>query len=119
MFFSGEENINTLQDIFNLVKEYLQAQKELTLVTLAEKLTVLLSAIAVAIIMTIIGALALLFLVLTLAHKIEPLVGGMTESYAIITGGLLLLMALTYAFRSRIIYRPITKFLVRLLISEK
>ena len=119
MFFSNEKNIDNIHDLFILIKEYLQAQKELAQVNIVEKLTLLLSAIAVAVILMAIGTMALLFLVLALANFLEPIVGGIALSYGIIVAVLIIVMILISALRARLIYRPITRFLAHLFMDNK
>ena len=63
--------------------------------------------------------IALFYLSFTLAYVLEPYVGGLTNSYAIITGGILLIGILIYAFRQKLIIQPLTNFLANLLLNDK
>jgi hypothetical protein len=54
-----------------------------------------------------------------LAYILEPHVGGLMNSYAIITGGILVIAALIYAFRQRLIIQPLTRFLANLLLNDQ
>ena len=63
--------------------------------------------------------LKLFYLSFTLAYVLEPYVGGLTNSYAIITGGILLIGILIYAFRQKLIIQPLTNFLANLLLNDK
>jgi hypothetical protein len=46
-------------------------------------------------------------------------VGGLMNSYAIITGGILVLGILIYVFRKKLIIQPLTTFLANLLLNDK
>jgi hypothetical protein len=63
--------------------------------------------------------IALFYLSFTLAYLLEPHVGGLINSYAIITGGILLLGLFIYWFRQRLIIQPLTNFLANLLLNDK
>ena len=63
--------------------------------------------------------IALFYLSFTLAYVLEPLVGGLTTSYAIITGGILLIGLIIYWCRQRIIIQPLTNFLANLFLNDK
>ena len=70
-------------------------------------------------ILVVLGMIALFYLSFTLAYVFEPYVGGLTNSYAIITGGILLIGILIYAFRQKLIIQPLTNFLANLLLNDK
>ena len=70
-------------------------------------------------ILVVLGMIALFYLSFTLAYVLEPYVGGLTNSYAIITGGILLIGILIYAFRQKLIIQPLTNFLANLLLNDK
>ena len=118
MFFPNKDTIDSLQDLFRLIREYITLQKELTLVSLTEKLTVLLSVLTTAVLVLVIGAMAMFYLSFTLAYCLEPVVGGLTASFAIITAVLVLLGVVVYALRGRLIYRPIARFVASLFIKD-
>ena len=59
---SNEKNINSLADLFTDVKEYLLLQKEYVTLDVVEKLTILLSAIALGFVLMCLGLLVLFYL---------------------------------------------------------
>lgn len=86
---------------------------------ITHKLTILLSTLILIFILVVLGMIALFYLSFTLAYVLEPYVGGLTNSYAIITGGILLIGILIYAFRQKLIIQPLTNFLANLLLNDK
>ncbi len=117
--FSTDKTIDSLQALFTEVKHYVDLQKDYIKLDITHKLTVLLSTLILILVLVVLGMIALLYLSFTLAYVLRPYVGGLTNSYAIITGGILLLGILVYAFRQRLIIQPLINFLANLLLNDK
>lgn len=117
--FSKDKTIDNLQTLFTEVKHYVDLQKDYVKLDITHKLTILLSTLILILVLVVLGMIALFYLSFTLAYVLEPLVGGLTTSYAIITGGILLLGALIYGCRQRLIIQPLTNFLANLLLNDK
>lgn len=101
------------------VKKYIDLQKDYVKLDITHKLTILLSTLILILVLIVLGMIALLYLSFTLVYILEPHVGGLTISYAIITGGILLMGILIYGLRKRLIIQPLTNFLVNLLLNDK
>ena len=101
------------------VKKYIDLQKDYVKLDITHKLTILLSTLILILVLIVLGMIALLYLSFTLVYILEPHVGGLTISYAIITGGILLMGLLIYGLRKRLIIQPLTNFLVNLLLNDK
>ena len=117
--FSTDKTIDSLQALFTEVKHYVDLQKDYIKLDITHKLTVLLSTLILILVLVILGMIALLYLSFTLAYVLRPYAGGLTNSYAIITGGILLLGILVYVFRQRLIIQPLINFLANLLLNDK
>ena len=117
--FSTDKTIDNLQTLFTEVKHYVDLQKDYVKLDITHKLTILLSTLILILVLVVLGMIALFYLSFTLSYVLEPLVGGLTTSYAIITGGILLLGALIYGCRQRLIIQPLTNFLANLLLNDK
>lgn len=117
--FATDKTIDSLQALFTEVKHYVDLQKDYVKLDITHKLTVLLSTLILILVLVVLGMIALLYLSFTLAYVLRPFVGGLTNSYAIITGGILLLGILIYLFRQRLIIQPLTSFLANLLLNDK
>lgn len=117
--FANDKTIDNLQGLVVEIKKYIDLQKDYIKLDITHKLTVLLSTLILILILMILGMMALFYMSFTLAYVLEPHVGGLTNSYAIITGGILLLTLLVYLFRRRIIIQPLTNFLANLFLNDK
>ena len=117
--FATDKTIDSLQALFTEVKHYVDLQKDYIKLDITHKLTVLLSTLILILVLVVLGMIALFYLSFTLAYILEPHVGGLMNSYAIITGGILVIAALIYAFRQRLIIQPLTRFLANLLLNDQ
>ena len=84
--FADDKSIENFQQLFFEFKKYLELQKEYTKLELTEKLTILLSTLIMIVVLIILGMVALFYLLFALAYVLEPLVGGLIVSFAIIAG---------------------------------
>ena len=117
--FVNDKTIDNLQSLVTEIKKYVDLQKDYVKLDITHKLTVLLSTLILILVLVVIGMIALLYLSFTLAYVLEPHVGGLMNSYAIITGVILLIGAFIYLFRQRLIVQPLTTFLANLFINDK
>ena len=92
--------------------------KEYTKLELTEKLTILLSTLIMIVVLIILGMVALFYLLFALAYVLEPLVGGLMVSFAIIAGINVLIMALVIIFRKQLIISPMVNFLANLFLND-
>ena len=117
--FGNDNTIDNLQTLFNELKKYVELQKDYIKLDIVQKLTILISALVLILVIMILGMIALFYLSFMLVYILEPHVGGLTISYAIIGGCILLLIAGIYFFRQRLIVHPLTRFLANLFINDK
>ena len=117
--FANDKTIDNLQALFTEVKHYVDLQKDYVKLDITHKLTILISTLIVLFGLIVLGMIALFYLSFTLAYILEPHVGGLTNSYAIITGSILFIGLLIYLFRKRLIIQPLTNFLANLFLNDK
>ena len=117
--FTNDKTIDNLQEILIEVKQYITLQKDYIKLDITHKLTVLLSTLILILILVVLGMIALFYLSFTLAYILEPYVGGLTISYAIITGGILIIGLCIYLFRQKVIIQPLTSFFANLFLNDK
>ena len=86
MMFSSDKNIENLQQLYQEVKQYVNLQRDYVKIELVEKLTILGTSLLLVLVLIILGFIALFYLSFTLAYLLEPLVGSLKGSFAIITG---------------------------------
>jgi len=110
---------DNLQSLWTEIKHYLELQKQYILMDTAEKLTVLLSAVAVAVLCLTLAAMALFFLLFTLATWIGHIVGNPAIGFLVMGFILLLLTVVVYACRKRWIVQPLSRLVVGLFVNEE
>ena len=116
--FADDKSIENFQQLFFEFKKYLELQKEYTKLELTEKLTILFSTLIMVLVLIILGMVALFYLLFALAYVLEPLVGGLMASFAIIAGINVLLIALVIIFRKQLIISPMVNFLADLFLTD-
>ena len=116
--FGAEKSIENLQLLFAETKKYVELQTEYAKLELTEKLTILLSTLILVLIMIILGMVTLFYFSFTIAYVLAPYIGGLMSSFALITLFLLVLMALVYHYRQRLIVAPMVKFLANLFLRD-
>ena len=116
--FADDKSIENFQQLFFEFKKYLELQKEYTKLELTEKLTILLSTLIMIVILIILGMVALFYLLFALAYVLEPLVGGLMASFAIIAGINILIMALVIIYRKQLIISAKVNFLANLFLTD-
>ena len=116
--FGNDKSIENFQQLFFEFKKYLEFQKEYAKLELTEKLTILFSTLIMVLILIILGMVALFYLFFTLAYILEPFVGGLMASFAIIAGINLAIIAIIVIFRKRLIISPLVNFLANLFLTD-
>ena len=116
--FADDNSIENIQQLFFDFKKYLKLQKKYTQLEVAEKLTILLSTLILVLLVVILGMVALFYLSFTLAYILDPIVGGLMVSFAMISCFHILLIVLIVVFRKKIIINPMTKFIAGLFIDN-
>ena len=116
--FTDDKSIENIQQLFAEFKKFLVLQKEYTKLELTEKLTILLSTLIMILVLTILGMVALFYLLFALAYILEPLVGGLMVSFGIIASINVLLIAIIYFFRRQLIISPMVNFLANLFLND-
>lgn len=110
---------DNLQSLWAEVKSHWELQKEFLALDIAEKLIVLLSAVAVAVLCLTLGAMALFFLLFALASWIGHMVGNAFLGHLVMGVLLLLLMAIVYVGRRKWIVQPLSRLVAGLFIQEE
>lgn len=108
---------SSIQSLWTEAKSYLELQKEYLKLDSAEKLSVLLSAVATAAICLILGLAALFFFVIAFALWLAKMVGA-AWSFTIVGGMMLLFIIIILLLRKRWIVQPVARFVAGLFINE-
>ena len=101
------------------VKQYLSLQKEYVLMDTADKLIVILSSVAIAVVCFVLGAMALFFLTLALAHWIGAVTDNVPLGFLCIALFHLAILVLFFRNRNKWIIQPLARAIVRLFVSKE
>lgn len=114
MMFADDKSIENFRQLFIEFKKYLNLQKEYAKLEITEKLTTLLSALVLLLVVVIFGMVALFYLSFALAYVLGPHVGGLMVSFSIIACFHILLIILVIVFRKKLIINPMVNFIAGL-----
>ena len=115
--FYDDTSTENLRKLLDECKAYLTLQKRYVQLETTEKLTILLSTLLWVTLAVVLGLVALFYLSFALVYLLAPLVGGVSASFALIASVHVLLLLVLYLCRERLIVRPTTRFLARLLLT--
>lgn len=108
-----------LQSVLSEIKHYANLQKDAIVQEMTDKIIVLTYTLILVFALTTLGIIAIFYLSFTLAYFLEPYLGGLVYSYALVTGTIILAGGLIYHFRRRLILQPVTRFLTQLFLNKK
>jgi uncharacterized membrane protein len=115
---NNQEPANNFQELYDEVKKYIGLQTEYIKVEFVEKLTILLSTLFIIGLILILVIAALFYLFFSLAYALQPPIGSLAISFAIISGFYVLLIVLLLALRERLVINPLVKFLSDLFLKN-
>lgn len=118
MLFTSKQLTNRFEQLFHEGREYWDLQKQYLSLHAAEVLTRLLSMVVLLIILILVGSMVLLFGSFAVAYWLGELLDSTLLGFAVIACLLLVMSLLVYANRKSWIYIPITRFMVRLLVTS-
>ena len=101
------------------MKKYLSLQKEYVLMDTADKLIVILSSVAIAVVCFVLGAMALFFLTFALAHWIGAVTDNVPLGFLCIALFHLAILVLFFRNRNKWIIQPLARAIVRLFVSKE
>lgn len=108
---------DNIRSLWTETKNYLELQKEYLKLDTAEKLSVLLSAVATVVLCATFALAAILFVMVALTLLLAKVVGGVWSA-VIMGGAMLLVIVIILIARKRWIVQPISRFIARLIVGE-
>lgn len=109
--FLSDKYKDSFRELFAEAKSYMELQKRYAAVETAEKLTTVLSAIAIAAVCILILSIVLLFSSFALAYWIGALTGSMATGFISVTAINLLLLLIFFLNRRRWVILPIARLI--------
>lgn len=116
--FSNDKNIETLSQLLVDLKDYVELRLKYGQIELVSKMTVLVSALVLGVVLFMLGVIVVLFLSYTAALALAQVVGGETKAFGIVTACYVMAAVLIYSFRQKLIIRPISRFLGELFLKS-
>jgi sterol desaturase/sphingolipid hydroxylase (fatty acid hydroxylase superfamily) len=117
--YSSDKNVERIVQLLLELQQYVKLRKRLLQINTVEKTSKIVSSITLFVVIIAIGVIALYFLAMAAVHFISDITGyGMTASYTIVCIVLLLLIYLIYIMRDAWIYRPISGYIIHLLLND-
>lgn len=117
--FNFDETQQSIKQLLLESKEYYELQKQILKLDVAEKLTVLLSGLAIAVVCLVLGSLALFFLTFASAYWVGNLLGNQPMGFAAIALLFILIMYIVYLQRNKWIIQPMARLIVKLFINDE
>lgn len=118
MILGSDNSVENIQQLVKEIKRFVELEIGYTKLQLTEKLTILISTMILVLVIIILGMVALFYLSFTLAYVLAPHVGGLMVSFGIITLFLVLLIICAVAFRQKLIFGPMVRFLSSLFLAD-
>ena len=115
--FSNDRNIETIGQLVEVLKHYIELQSEYVKLDVIEKVVRIITAITLTVVLSILILLILIYLSFTVAYAIEPCVG-ITAAFGIVAAFYLLMLFLFVIFRKRWIEKPVVRFLASILLDK-
>lgn len=107
------------KQLFDSIKEHAKLEIEYSKLTLAEKMSILLSRAMIVAILLIFGAGVMLLLLWAFAKWMITLTGSLWLGVLIAAVLVVLLALLVYGYRKQLIINPVTRFVTRLLLTPE
>lgn len=116
--FSVNKNVESIQKLLLEFKNYYLLQKKFIRLDTAEKLTVILSAIGIALIILILVALICFFGTLALAFYLGNTLNNIPLGFIIVAGIIAFVLLIFYWNRKKFVVEPLARFIGQLFASE-
>lgn len=116
--FSSDEKIAELTQLVREVREYVDLRLELARFDLTAKAIRLLSALCLGVILLMVVAVAFLFVSFSLVQALHEWLQSEATAYLLVGGAYLMLAAIVYLLRRRLIYQPMARFIGHMFLKK-
>lgn len=113
-----KEPVENFDQLFAEVKKYFSLEAEYLKVDFVEKLSIIISTLLIMTIIIVLVISTLLFFFFALAYSLENLFGSMAISFGVITLCYLIVIAIFYSLRKKLIINPIVRLLTNLFLTK-
>lgn len=116
--FSSDRNIENISQLVIEIKHFIELKIQSLQISFVSKMTHLLSALVVGMIVFMLFSIAAIFVSMMIAAAISPYVGGNAISYAIVVAFYTIIALIVYKKRHTWIESPIANFLGHLFFDD-
>lgn len=113
-----EKLTDEIRGIFANARNWLKLETEYVKLTAAEKFTILLGAMVMGFVMLLMGVVVLVLLALSLVHVFQGFMSPQL-AYLSVAGVIVVLVAILYLLRKRVLLNPIARFVTGLILDKK
>lgn len=114
-----EKYTDNFRKLLQETKHYLNLQKEYALMDTADKLTVILSTVAISAICFVLCAMILFFLTFAFAYWIGNLTGNLSLGFISISALLAIILLIAFKKRNAWVVQPLARMMVRLFVTKE
>jgi len=112
----NEKQTDNFKRLYSIAFRYITLQLDYARLSAAEKITVLLSTIALYALIAIIGMITLVFISIGIGHLLSKTIAPYT-AYLFVSAFYLLLLIMLLVFRKRLIFDPASRFISKLFLK--
>ena len=116
--FSSDRNIETISQLIVEIKRYVELRAECLQIDIVSKMSRLFTAIILFVVLFMLSALAVMFMSMTSAASLAPIVGVMATAYAIIVVVYIIIGIVILCNLKKWIEAPIAGFLADLFLND-
>lgn len=110
--------VDEIRNIFEQSKTWMKLEVEYAKLSLAEKLTMLMSSLVLGFVCLLLGMVVLIILALSLAELYKDIMSP-ALAYLSTAGSIVVLLALLFIFRKPLLLNPIARLLTRVFFDKK
>ena len=115
--FSTDNNVETIGQLVEVLKDYIGLQKEYVKLDVIEKVVRLITAVTLLGILTASIMMIIIFGSFAVAYALAPSLVGMATSFCVVVAFYIVLFLLIFAFRKQWIERPVIRILTSILMD--
>ncbi len=116
--FSSDQNITEIRGLLHDLKRYFALHVKYARLDFAGKMTVLLSALVLGVVLFTLASIIILLASVAAAYALQPYVGGVAQAFGIVALGYAVVALIVYWCRSTLITAPLANFLGRLFLED-
>lgn len=116
---SSDQNVETLAQLFGKLRRYVELRLERIQLDTVSKMTLLLSTLLASAVLFVLGCIVVLFLSVSFALFIAPLVGSHALAFALVAAFYLLGFLFLWVNRQRVFVDPVVSLLSKVLLDEQ